>query len=64
MRRKGSLWNVYLVQVDGHEVPVDRQHVVYASTAVTRAQTICDALNNDLGARIGRAARAERVRLG
>lgn len=63
MRREDSAWNVYLVEVDGHEVPRDRQRVVYTDAGMTRAQTVCDALNNGLGTRIGRAARAERIRL-
>lgn len=58
MRREDGRYNVYMTRFAGAEVPRDRQYPVYTWPDITRAQTVCDALNNGLVMRIEAAASA------
>ena len=60
MRLSEGMYRVFLVQADGEPVPVARQEPVFEHRQITRAQTVCDALNNGMLAKIARGIRAER----
>lgn len=48
LRPSNGKWSVYLVRVNGREVPASEQHVVYGPETAARAQIICDSLNRGL----------------
>ena len=60
MRHEEGSWQVYLVMVDGEEVPKARQRHVFRHRELVRAQTVCDALNNGMLPVIASGIRAER----
>lgn len=57
LRPREGTWHVFLVRAQGREVPVDRQHSVFSDRNMSRAQTVCDALNRGLLTGIDRALR-------
>ena len=62
MRNRNGTYSVYLVRVDGHDIPDGEQLAVFRSKGLTVAQAVNDALNGGLLASIGGATRAERER--
>lgn len=60
IRPLNDSYGVFMVRVDGGDVPVDRQYAVYTRPDRTSAQVIADALNNGMVSRIFRAAIEER----
>ncbi|HEY1705500.1 MAG TPA: hypothetical protein VGG75_37925 [Trebonia sp.] len=48
LRTEDGKYLVYLLRVNGREIPRDRQRAVYGPETATRAQLVCDALNRGL----------------
>lgn len=57
LRVTEGTWRVFLVRTDGREVPADRQYPVFSDKSMSRAQTVCDALNRGMLVAIGSAMR-------
>lgn len=62
MQQRDGTYSVYLIRVDGIDIPVDRQRAVFSSRALGKAQAVHDALNAGLLPAIGMATTAERGR--
>ncbi len=60
IRPQGSMHSVFMIKVNGSEIPVDRQRSVFDHAARDRAQVVCDALNNGLVSRVYNVALRER----
>lgn len=60
IRPQGSVFSVFMIKVNGSEIPVDRQRPVFEHQARDRAQVVCDALNNGLVSRVYNVAIRER----
>jgi hypothetical protein len=61
MRHEDGRCNVYVIRADGIAIPKGEQRVVYTSTAASRSQLVCDALNNNLLTRITNAVQGARI---
>ena len=48
MQREDGVYCIYLIAVDGREIPKDKQRIVYTSRSMSIAQSVSDALNNGL----------------
>lgn len=56
LRPSAGTWSVYLVRLNGREIPVANQQAVYGPETAARAQVICDSLNRGLLTRVTAAA--------